>query len=64
MSFEPRFSKELNNTVNEEVEVVVSSNGGFIEIWQGTDLVEFEIEKIPAFINLLNQASTHGWKSE
>lgn len=52
-----RYSKEIETEVNENVEVLLSSQRRpFVEIWQGDDLVEFEYELIPELVLALLEA--------
>lgn len=54
-----KFCKIIGNKVNEPVEVIIYSQGSFIEIWQGSrdaHLIEFEYELIPDLVVALLEA--------
>lgn len=50
------FRKEIVTEVNGDICVTVNRSANFFEIWQDDDLVECEVERLPALIKALQEA--------
>lgn len=55
---------KIETKVNDNIEIGLSSGKMFVEIWQGSDLVECEYERIPAIIEALAKAYCKAKDSE
>lgn len=52
-----RYDKDISTEVNGDLQISISSGSRpFVEIWQDSDLIEFEYEKIPELIAALQGA--------